>query len=328
VRIALTEKCDTGCRHCFNAASRRGREMDADALIRFIRSIERHRPHHYLIMGGEPTLHPRIGDILYETGKAPGITNLFTNGNSLDTLFSDRGLLALHARGKLRLTINLHALDLKKLTRFHAMLRPSYTLFHSVVSMRPAALSGKMAKILSCNADFRFLISPDTTLNLFDDAIREEYRRIWTDFLVKMQAAMRKNFAGIDHHLPFCFYTEKMLQRLSRHGLAEPALRQTGCEGHNELGLIQPDFSLYYCNQTPLRLGSLLKNGTPVPYREITGMLRKGPGMKKKAIVRSRSGCSTCPSLDQCLAGCYFRTACAAISVDGARGRSYNHSTH
>ena len=34
-RIALTEKCNASCKHCFNADARHGKDMDIDKFLEF-----------------------------------------------------------------------------------------------------------------------------------------------------------------------------------------------------------------------------------------------------------------------------------------------------
>lgn len=267
LRIVLTEKCNEHCPHCFNAGTRSGREMDAKILIEFMRANKQYTfLHPYMIMGGEPMLHPRIVDVLYEAIKATGSAKLFTNGNTLDTLLNDSGLLAFNHSGELRLAFNAYALDVKKFNDYHKMLNPKNCALHLVVPMKSSTAYYKIKEIMTVNPNFKFCVSPDTTLDLSDEQIVEEYRETWVNFLIKIYHEMKGNFVGLDHQFPSCFYTTEILQRLSKNNLWTLARSHIGCCGHGSLGLVQANFDLYHCNQTGIKLGSLLKDNKLVSY--------------------------------------------------------------
>lgn len=314
LRIVVTEKCNENCPHCFNAGTRLKGEMDASMLIDFMRASKQYTVRQpYMIMGGEPMLHPRIGDILYEAIKATGVVKLYTNGNSLDALINDSGLLNFHQRGNLFIIFNAYAIDLKKLNSYLKMLNPKYCGFHLVVPMNSDAAYRKIREIISVNQNFTFVISPDTTLDLLNEQTADSYRKTWVNFLTTINHEMKNNFSGMDHRFPFCFYTVEMLQKLAEKNLSDCALGYIGCDGHGMLGLVQTNFDLYHCNQTGIKLGSLLKDNKLVSYEEILKMLLKGSALKKQVIMKNEK-CQSCQSLDMCLLGCFSKKVYPNIS--------------
>lgn len=67
--LTITNQCNRRCPYCFesNFLGANPCEMtvdDVDALCRFFRLSERRPPHYVTIMGGEPTLHPELLEII------------------------------------------------------------------------------------------------------------------------------------------------------------------------------------------------------------------------------------------------------------------------
>jgi len=67
--LTITSECNRQCPYCFEGAFRDGPKQsmslaDVDALCQFVRLSERRPPIHVTLLGGEPTLHPDLLDII------------------------------------------------------------------------------------------------------------------------------------------------------------------------------------------------------------------------------------------------------------------------
>ncbi|MGP4110369.1 radical SAM protein [Streptomyces sp. 4N509B] len=59
--VTLTERCPLSCAHCSASATPTGRDLDDEALLRFLRTFTpRLRPEVLLLTGGEPLTRPRL----------------------------------------------------------------------------------------------------------------------------------------------------------------------------------------------------------------------------------------------------------------------------
>ena len=75
------------------------------------------------------------------------------------------------------------------------------------------------------------------------------------------------------------------------------------------MGLIDYNFDLYYCNQTRIKLGSILKdNGDVKTMDEIINMIQRGSRMKTNSIMELSDKCKGCAVLASCKVGCYYNT--------------------
>lgn len=84
VKLAVTGRCDAACRYCAFGRTRTGRDLPFGVLKRNVFS--------YLdpfcevtLCGGEPTLHPRLLDIIREISPRAGVVLIATNGACIRT---------------------------------------------------------------------------------------------------------------------------------------------------------------------------------------------------------------------------------------------------
>jgi radical SAM protein with 4Fe4S-binding SPASM domain len=319
-RIVLTELCNGTCPHCFNAHFRKKAVMDADKLIEFWR-INRGElliGKRVKLMGGEPTLHPRIIDIMHEAFLYFGGVDLFTNGTNMLKITSDPLILKYHLMGNLEYIINGFTFDLEEFKEYSKFLRK--ISLHFVIPYDKEEMYNLIGKIVKCmeNPFIHFIISPDTQVNIFDEEILESYRKTWIEAITTIVPRLMNNGLGFnyDHVLPMCFYTQEMLDKLHEvpvHNLNNfvdgiHSLKITCC-GDVQMGLILPNFDIYFCNQTRIYIGSLLNDkGNPRSIWDITEDIQKFSEVKTERVKELLPKCRECPVVASCKTGCYYTT--------------------
>ena len=113
-----------------------------------------------------------------------------------------------------------------------------------------------------------------------------------------------------------CFYTQEMLDELHKVPVhhknsfvdAIHSMKITCC-CEVQMGLILPNFDLYFCNQTRIKVGSILdENGEPKMMDEILAMLQPFSPKKTECIKALNPKCRECPVVASCKVGCYYTT--------------------
>ena len=93
------------------------------------------------------------------------------------------------------------------------------------------------------------------------------------------------------------------------HAHSIPLWEKVGCCSEYILGLIDWNFDLHYCNQTRIKIGSVLnEDGNMLSLPEINEMIRAAPQMKCQAVREYSEKCRNCNALPICKVGCYFNT--------------------
>ncbi len=311
-RIVLTEKCNMSCPHCFNAKVREDRTMDVDILLRFFKENCFELDHSVLkIMGGEPTIHPRIVDVIRESCKCYLGSTLYTNGTTMKDIASEPVLVKHNFGGKLQYTINGFTFKIDDFLEYREFVK--FVDLHFVIPINnPEKILTKIEKCMELAPKVSFIVSPNTQLNLLnDEKVLEEYRKVWIESTTYILPKLR--FAGIpyqyDHRLPMCFFTQEMIDTLHSHDLGTMHKELTTCCGDEYMGLIGYDYEVSYCNQTRIKLGSLLKeDGSPKSVSELNDMIRVGTMQKVEQITELSDKCKTCHALPLCKVGCYYNT--------------------
>jgi len=322
-RIVLTELCNGKCPHCFNAEFRKTAEMDADILLKWWRQnrgnqlISKKR---VKLMGGEPTLHPRIIEIMQEACLTYGGVDLFTNGLKMEEISKDPLILKYHLMNNfIQYIINGYTFDIDDFMKYAPFI--SKINLHFVVPYNRTEFYEMMGKVVDCmrlQPMIHMIISPDTQVNLFDDDIQDNYRETWMEAITTIVPQLLHRGIGFnyDHVLPMCFYTQEMLDRLHNNGVYDNnnwidgihSVKITCC-GDVQMGLILPNFDIYFCNQTRIKLGSLLDdNGEPKSVEEVTTMLQKFSKIKTESVKELSPKCKVCPVVASCKVGCYYTT--------------------
>jgi len=198
---------------------------------------------------------------------------LFTNGLLLEEIVRDDKLLAYHFQKRLGVTVNGYAVNLNEFEKVYGKF--SDINLHFVIPRSNAdAAVDKITKSVEVSGPDRvgYIISPDTTNNLLDDVVLNEYRNVYMNFILFVAPfLMNSGFRiVIDHGLPNCFFTQDMIDMLARRNLSMFA-RNTACQCDDRcMGLIDCDFDFYFCNQTRINFGSIIdRHGEPMSYPEI-----------------------------------------------------------
>lgn len=319
-RFVVTENCNLNCPHCFNAMARDQGVMDADLYIKFIRENSNHlTDKRCLIMGGEPTLHPRIIDILLESTKHYRLVDLFTNGIKLDEIATNPDVVREHFKEKITYTINGYAFSPKNYEKWRHFNRKLN--LHFVITMWGyKEILQKMFDCMSYYPDIKYTISCDTQVDVFDEETVKEYRKIYIDTL--KQIVPELNGIGIewgtDHSFPICFYTQEMINELNLIDLTNFHFNTTCCTCP-KTGLINSNWDFQYCNQTRIKLGSVLKeNGDLKTMIELQNeYITPSHKFKTECIKNLREECKNCNALDTCRVGCYYNTLVEHSNLKG-----------
>jgi radical SAM protein with 4Fe4S-binding SPASM domain len=316
-RVILTERCNASCPHCFNRDMRGSAEMNADLLLEFMQTNARvfKENARLKLMGGEPTLHPRIREILIQGTKCYRLVNLFTNGTKIGQLLADPSIRSLHREGKIVFTVNGHTFRFKGFKEYVDLVHEVW--LHNVIELdNLARVERRIRASLPYAEKIRYILSPGTDIDIFDSETLERYRMVWVDSLIRILPLLDVHHASVyyDHTFPLCFYTQEMLDRLVGVGgesaRVSPMHDRRCCANVPMVGLIDCKFDLYFCNQTRIRLGSMLdENGALLPLSRIEEMVRDAPGIKIRAIEKLSPRCKRCPSLDLCKMGCWYNRA-------------------
>jgi radical SAM protein with 4Fe4S-binding SPASM domain len=321
-RIVLTELCNGTCPHCFNASFRKTAEMNVDTLIKFWKKNQSALLYgkRLKIMGGEPTLHPRILEVMQDGCIYFGGVDLFTNGTNMVKITKDPLILKYHLMGNIEYIINGFTFELEKFKDYAPYIRK--LCLHFVVPFDKKELHEMISKVFACIDTLQtfahIIISPDTQVNLFDDGTQEIYRERWMEAITTIVPNLieRGTNFNYDHVLPMCFYTQEMLDILHKIPIHDNnslvdgihSLKITCC-GDVQMGLILPNFDLYFCNQTRIKIGSLLdENGEPKYLHDIMRMIQPFSKIKTESVKNLLPKCKICPVVSSCKTGCYYTT--------------------
>ncbi len=86
--LMLNARCDMACRHCsarlyMDRPEQRSDEMDYEQVIDLADQFVEMGGSAFIISGGEPTLHPRLLDLVDHVDKRKAVVSMFTNGSRL-----------------------------------------------------------------------------------------------------------------------------------------------------------------------------------------------------------------------------------------------------
>jgi len=319
-RVVLTELCNRTCPHCFNAEFRKKEVIDADKLIEFWRMNrgELLVGKRVKLMGGEPTLHPRIIEIMQEACLYFSGVDLFTNGTNMEKIASDPLILKYHMMNVVDYIINGYTFDLNYLKEYVKYIRG--LSLHFVIPFDREEMYETVGKMVRCmDYDYvHFIISPDTQVNIFDEEALESYRKTWIEAIIMVVPRLLNRGLGFnyDHVLPMCFYTQEMLDKLHEfpvHNLNSFIdgihSQKITCCGDVQMGLILPNFDLYFCNQTRIYIGSILnEKGNPRDIGDIMTDIQKFSKVKTESVKNLSPKCNFCPVVSSCKTGCYYTT--------------------
>jgi len=310
-RIILTEACNLSCPHCFNSNHRKQGEMDADILIEYMRINAQYLWDRELrIMGGEPTLHPRIIEVVEEACKYFSTISLFTNGVTLPELVRDRVFVKNHFTGKLGYAINGFTFNQPQFDGYKDYIHT--VKLHDVVPLENVDIFiDRVFKQMDLHPQITILLSPDTQVNLVDQNVAEEYRKSWMKAMIAIlpELTLRAIPYGFDHYFPMCFYTQEMMDELHLNDIEGLHQVRISCCGDHHMGLIDHNFDLYFCNQTRIKIGSILdENGDPMLVPDIMNILHKYSCVKTDNVKELSEKCRDCGAVASCKTGCFYNS--------------------
>ena len=313
-RFIITENCNASCPHCFNANERDGGTIDANLLIEYLKKNSMYLPtSDFRMMGGEPTLHPRFSDIVDEAAKHVRLIKVYSNGLKLKEVTKDHNVMMAHFNDKLIYILNGYTFSPRMATSQELQKYVKRLAVHMVVTTDGVdKMIEKTHRFLDLYPFIYTVISPDSQVNIFDEDTLNAYREAWMK-AVKSIVPRTRNIGfdiNIDHSFPMCFYTQDMIEELARHDLEGLHMKKQNCCAETRMGLTDWNWDLYYCNQTRIKIGSVLNDeGQPKLIPEIIEMINEvGTRIKVDKIKELASKCRDCAALAMCKAGCFYNT--------------------
>lgn len=105
--LETTSICNLRCKHCYNESGTGNVNLSAESIEKIIAGLIPFGAKRFSISGGEPLLHPALGEILHLLTKYPVHFQIISNG----TLINDAISLLRQYTGKLSLQISLDGLQ-------------------------------------------------------------------------------------------------------------------------------------------------------------------------------------------------------------------------
>jgi len=308
LRIYLTEECNASCNFCFNKKLRsKKRFIDTKKLEKFNNMISNKGSFGSVrVMGGEPTLHPEFLKIYTSLKYHYKKIILFTNAIN-DVIFKLKPRLAD------TIIFNFYTLqkqvDVKKFLPSRNFHRGFETIVNHNTDMN--TFKEKIKHFKTCLEkygihNYCFYLSPNLTENIF------KYKKILNDKFEKLILYMQDLGAifSYDHLPPLCFFEERVRKLVLNSKNNSQNQLKCMCSPNDSFNMY-PDFTLYYCNQYPYKIGNIFDiNGNIMPYDEIISFLKKAH--IEKEMINYLSGCKDCENwFKYCNGGCWkHRTVC------------------
>lgn len=319
-RLILTHRCNAKCPHCFNVEERsllsKDDDMDYDKLQKYLHHNTAYfRNKSAKIMGGEPTIHERFVDIIKLCLSHYSSVRIFSNGmaKAQEVLLSDQYIIDYIIHGDIDITFNSLTFadqrwleNLKIGNKMNLWQKPIH--IHFVVNERNSKfLLSKMKRIVSTfpGPYYNITISSDVGVNIFNKEEREAYKETWKTFVKEARKIVGpQRVFSWDHAIPLCFFDDEMSEFM--YSMNKTPLRNNCLCSHTCSGLIDPDFSVWFCNQFRHKVGNVFEKGdVPLSYTEIDNKLRDARIEKSKILIENVGDCASCPALEFCKGGCF-----------------------
>jgi len=302
IRIYLTEKCNANCEHCFNKDMRKkGHSVKAEELKKMMEYFSGHSSS-VKVLGGEPTIHPKFLKFYESFKKKFNSIALYTNALNQEILKSD-------PRDSDGIVYNFRfiteSFDFNKLMPE----KDCYRGFETAISKDSDLKLLKKQIILVVNKLKEFGIknySFQLTLNLVEDIFKN--KKILNKKLKYLMDFLNKNSINFsfDHRLPICFFDNLDLFFLVMQNQVDNGSQKPGrvmCVPEDSL-VIYPDFTMYYCNQFPYKIGNLFKEKDIISYESLLSRIKHAYILKN--MVSYLLGCRNCEFWFKiCNGGCW-----------------------
>ena len=286
IRILITDKCNACCSNCINKAIRSESyfidvlRFKSIALFFHENNVTRIR-----IMGGEPTIHPKFGEIVSFSQTLFSRVTVFTNGLNNSILdFSPRESDS----------INYNARFVHIIPKEHFISdKPGSRILSIVIDCQIDAhqMTSTISTINEQIQNLKVSLTFDCTVNIFKHRVYllDKFKILY-DFCISHQIEVI-----IDHGLPICFlYNSQM-----------PSYKDFSKCSEHCAGLIDANCNLRFCNQISSETFSLFEGDRIKPFNLINNWLQL-VFYQKQLTVLSKI-CLECPFYgDLCNGGCYI----------------------
>ena len=298
-RLIITEDCNATCPHCFNANMRKGKHMPMDMVYKALSCVEGSS---VKLMGGEPTLHPNLNEIIgacHETASVDRV-RLFTNGLKKEilektTLQPQDSVCYNFYVANLNLTNQNYLWDRKISRTFHVVINTKTDLSKLFIKLR------SLAGILKCQTIMTqrlsgVVLSLDTQENIFSNK-EELQKRLFS--IVRRLRLWGIRHISRDHIIPVCFWTNNETREyLDVYLKHNDSIR---CQSTSCASWVGIDGTIRHCNQFPVYCGQLSDITTGA---QLTSLYEKAKTFKLK-LLKQDEECRDCPHLKTCLGGCF-----------------------
>lgn len=286
IRILITDKCNACCSNCINKAIRTESyfidvlRFKTIALFFHKNNVTRIR-----IMGGEPTIHPKFGEIVSFSQTVFSRVTVFTNGLNNSILdFSPRESDS----------INYNARFVHIIPKEHFMSdKPGSRILSIVIDCQIDAyqMTSTISTINEQIQNLKVSLTFDCTVNIFKHRVDLLNKfEILYDFCISHQIEVI-----VDHGLPICFLYNSQI----------PSYKDFSKCSEHCAGLIDANCNLRFCNQISSETFSLFEGDRIKPFNLINNWLQLVFYQKQLTVLRKI--CLECPFYgDLCNGGCYI----------------------
>lgn len=326
--VTITRECNLACPYCYQGLSkRRGRHMPIERIRDLFGKIAAVNPSCYVILtGGEPLMHPDIGEIFDMLDASAFRLTLLTNGMYIDAAMADR-IARLRGLDVVQISLDGMTEETSAISRGRgALAKIREGIDHAIAAKLPFVLSptlhGENLHEIAEMADFAVAnggyIKPNNLRSFPKD--NEKMKPGAQAFLRQLELSERdlmRAARDLDARLVERHGKERIGALKSRY------LRYTKCsvDDHNAKGLCGVGWSLLdidwngdvfpcHLGKTPeLQLGNIFETS----FEDIFEQARvRGIRTKSNEIT----GCSSCSFVSRCAGGCRMGAYYANGSFD------------
>jgi radical SAM protein with 4Fe4S-binding SPASM domain len=314
--VTITRECNLACPYCYQGLSkRRGRHMPIERIRDLFGKIAAVNPNCYLILtGGEPLMHPDIGEIFDLIDTAGFRLTILTNGMYIDAAMAER-MSRLERLDVVQISLDGMTEETSAISRGRGALTKIRAGIDQVIAAKlPFMLAptlhsenlheiAEMAEFAVSNGGY---IKPNNLRSFPKD--NEKMKPDAARFLRQLELSERDLMMAardLDAGLEASYGKERVLELKARY------LRYSKCsvDDHNAKGLCGIGWSLldidwngdvFPCHlaKTPeLQLGNIFERSFEDLFEE--ARLR---GIRRKS--NEISGCSSCSFVSRCAGGC------------------------
>ncbi|HTZ03061.1 MAG TPA: radical SAM protein [Xanthobacteraceae bacterium] len=315
--VTITRECNLACPYCYQGLSnRRGRHMPVDQVRDLIGRIAAINPACYMILtGGEPLMHPDIGEIL-DIVDASGLRlTILTNGMYIDAAMAER-LSRMPRLDVVQISLDGMTEETSAISRgAGALAKIRVGIDHAIKAKLPFVLAptlhsgnlheiGEMADFAVANGGY---IKPNNLRSFPKE--NEKMKPTAASFRLRKLELTERDLMRIAHDLDAGLEARYGKDRVK--SLKTRYLRYGKCsaDDHNAKGLCGIGWSLldidwngdvfpcHLAKTAELRLGNIFERSFEDIFEEAR---LKGIRRKSNEI----SGCSSCSFVSRCAGGC------------------------